>query len=422
MKKIVVLGGGLGGLQTVLHLSKLIKKFDLREKYRLILADKYSHHTFTPLLYEIAATSKQTADYLHLKSLLAYPFTELLADKGAEFIQDEVLDIDFKDRAVQFRKSRLGFDYLVLALGAETNFFNIPGLKEKAMTLKSFDSAIEIRDAIWSEFEKGKEQISILIGGGGSTGVELAGELKEWACELTEERKRTCRLEITVADGAPTILSGFHPKIVKTAEKRLKKLGVRILTNQRLEKIQGQKARLSGGIELDFDILIWTGGVKASAVTEKMPLKNGMAGRIEVTPTLNCFLENKEMAGICAVGDIAYFLNGKDRRPVPQVARAAVIEGRVAARNIIEEIKEKEGIVKKAGRKIYKPLNYPYIIPVGGKFAIARFGPVIFSGFFAWIVKGLVEFNYLLSVFPVAKAVKIWLKGLWVFVKNDRLG
>lgn len=430
MQRIVILGGGFGGLQAALTLSKELKKLRIKsETCEVILIDKNRYHTFTPLLYETATTSKETADYLEIKSLVAYPFDELLKGKDVKFINDEVLHVDVADRAVHLKgesvSRRIKFDYLIIALGAETNYFGIPGLEEKSLGLKSFIDSVRIRDAILSLVESGVKNPKIVIGGAGATGVELAGEVMEWTCKLEEEVGKVCDAEVTLIDGAATILAPFDPKVIKIAAKRLKKLGVKTITNEYIEEAKDKKLVLKSGKVVPFDILIWAGGVKAASLTEKMPLKKEPRGRMEIVGPLECIPESPDLkvtGKIYVIGDIACFYDPKTKRPVPQVARPAIVQGRVAAKNIIAEIKKEKRLASPVKQYIFRPWNYPYIIPIGGKFAVAKFGPVIISGFPAWVLKGIVELNYLLSIMPFFKAMRVWLKGLWIFIQNDRLG
>jgi NADH dehydrogenase len=417
-KRIVILGGGFGGFQAALTLSKELKKVPLKSDYEVILVDKNEHHVFTPLLYEIATTSKETADYLELKSLVAYPFNDLLKNTKVKFINDEVLHIDVEERATHLKSEKLKYDYLILALGAEVNYFDIPGLKEKALSLKSFIDAVKIRDAILSLAQGGLKNPKIAIGGAGSTGVELAGEIMEWTCKLHEEVGKICDAKVTLIDGSATVLSPFDPRVIKIATKRLKKLGVKIINNERIKEVKDKNLKLASGKKVPFDLLIWTGGVKATSLTEKMPIKTGERGRVEIVGPLECIPESPDLkvtGKIYVIGDIACFYDPKTKKPVPQVARPAIIQGKIAAKNIIADIRKEK-------HNIFRPWNYPYIIPIGGKFAIAKFGPVIISGFLAWVIKGLVELNYFLSIMPISRAMRVWLKGLWIFIQNDRLG
>lgn len=418
MKRIVILGAGFGGLRAAIVLGKKSRELH-RRGYQITLIDRNRYHTYTPLLYEISTTSKETANYLDLKSVTAYPVEGVLLGASIEFIEGEVKDIDLTNRKIHLDSKELDYEYLILALGAETNFFDIPGLKENAMELKSLLDAIKIRDAVWEKIEstESNEMVDIVIGGAGSTGVELAGEIQEWISQMRKEGYR-CKTSVTLIDGAPTILNGFEPKIVKRATARLRGLGTNILTGERVVKVESGKAYLASDKIVSYNILIWTGGVKANSVAEKLPLKMEKQGRVAAMRDLLCISENPKLElgnKVFAIGDIVC-VHDSDGNPVPMVARAAISQGTVAAKNIISEIKG-ENLSRK-----YNPMKYPYIIPVGGKYAIAKIGPLITCGFSGWILKGLVELNYLFSILPNVRAFRIWLKGLKIFIQNDRLG
>ncbi len=400
MVNIVILGAGFGGLQAALTLSKKLKKHDLWEKYSVILVDKNPFHTFTPLLYEIAATSPETASDLKLQELVSFPIESLIAYRHIDFINDEVAGVEMERKKIRLSRSEIDFEYLIIALGAEVNYFDIPGLQKHALPLKTFGDSIRIRDRIAEIFRSSGKNARVVIGGGGSTGVELAGEIKEWIPELRKECSSECGAEITIIESNPHILANLDERVIKRAERRLQKIGVSIIPNTKITKIDDKKTiHLENGNHIEGDVIIWTGGVKANGLFEK---------RIEVPETT----ELKD--GVYAIGDIS--------RMAPLMARPAIIQGRIAAKNIFQKILIEEGFEEKTERNFYKNRNYPYIIPVGGKYAVAKIGPFVISGIAAWIFKGLTELNYFLSIMPPLQAIKVWFRGFLIFIKNDRLG
>ncbi len=432
-KRIVILGAGFGGLHAAFLISKKLKKLGLLGKYEVIIVDRNEHQTYTPLLYEAATTSKMTADSTELHSVVAYSIAKLIRRLPIRFIQSEVKDIDIPQGEVKLANQRkLASDYLVLALGSEANYFNIPGLKENSLPLKTFIDALRIRDTILNLIEGGDNNLKIVIGGGGSTGVELAGELKMWCGELSDEEYNKCRIDIAVIEAAPTILPEFSPKVISLVKKRLSSLGVNLIEGQTIEEVGKNvmvlKSSSTGfgasGKKINFDILIWAGGVKASSLIENLPLKTESRGRFEVAENMRCLPKTPDLKiypKVYAIGDNACVYD-KNKKPIPGVARAAIKEAEIAAHNIIEEIKNSEFRNWKLKIRNYAPRQYPYVIPVGGKFAVAEIGSFVLSGFLGWIFKGLVELNYLLSIMPVWKALLVWLKGLKIFIQNDRLG
>ncbi|MBI2024570.1 MAG: NAD(P)/FAD-dependent oxidoreductase [Candidatus Harrisonbacteria bacterium] len=414
---IVILGAGFGGLRAALSLSKKIRKGKLNAEISLI--DRNAYHTYTPTLYEAATTSKETANYLQIKEIVTFPIEEIIKKTGINFIEDEVEKLDLVGGDIHCAGGRkLNFDYLVLALGSEPHHFGIQGLREHALNLKTFLDAIKIRDRIWELAESGQQTFRIIVGGGGSTGVELAGEIQGWLCELKEEFHE-CATKVTIVEAAPTILAGFPEKIVEAARKRIGDLGVEVLVSEAIAKADAEKITLQSGREMRYDILVWTGGVKASSLMGSLPLKMEKRGRVEVVSAMECLPQSPDLklyGKIYGIGDAVCFYDPASGKPIPGVARAAISQADIVVNNIVNDLK--------GGKKHrqYKPFAYPYIIPIGGKWAIAKIGPLIISGFLGWILKGLVEINYLLSIMPLGKALRIWLKGLRIFIQNDRLG
>ncbi|OGY67219.1 MAG: hypothetical protein A3B16_01025 [Candidatus Zambryskibacteria bacterium RIFCSPLOWO2_01_FULL_45_43] len=426
-KNIVILGAGFGGIAAAFEIAKKLGKFNLEGSYELILADKNDYHTYTPTLYEIATTSKNLANQMDLKSIATFPLKTIFLGKRITILKKTVSELDLIDGDIHFTGGeKLPFDYLVLALGSESNYFNIPGLKEHSLPLKSFLDALKIRDLIWQKVESGEKNIKIVIGGGGSTGVELAGEIKSWLCQLEEEFSK-CDASVQIIEGAPSILPGFNQKIINKVSERLRKIGVELLLNELIEKVEPWKAILKSGRIVEFDVLIWTGGVKSASLMGTLPLKKEQRGRVEVVGEMECFPQSPNLnlyGKIYGLGDAICFYDPLTGKPVPLIAEAAIKEAKVASHNLMEEIKLAEGLTAKPDYQKYNPAKeFPYMIPVGGKYAVAKIGPLIISGLLGWVVKGLVEINYLLlNVLPPIQAFKVWLKGLWIFVKNDRLG
>ncbi|MDP3947537.1 MAG: FAD-dependent oxidoreductase [bacterium] len=443
LRTIIILGVGFGGLRAATKIAKKLQRLDLLDRYEVVLIDRNDYHTYTPTLYEIATTSKETADAIKLKSIVAFPVSALIAGLPIRFIKAEVELLDLKEGDVHLSNGqKLVFDCLVFALGSETNFFDIPGLKEHALDLKTFAGALKIRDALTKRpagphtktFGVGAGgapaspssqggPLRVVIGGGGSTGVELGAEILEWACETKE--KKACLTTVTIIEVGPSILGGFDPRVVRAVETRLEKLGVAIETGETIESVATKEIQLKSGRRIPYDVLVWAGGVRASRTLSAMPLKREKRGRIEVGETLECLPETPDLklhGEIYGLGDAICFYDPATKRPMPGVARAAIIQADIVAHNAIEDIKATEGISRKIRHKVYRPMNYPYIIPVGGKYAVAKFGPVIIKGFMGWVLKGLVEFYYLKSIMPLGKTLRTWFAGLKIFIQNDRLG
>lgn len=417
-KNILILGAGCGGLAAAKKLTAFCKRSPAFLKdYRILLIDQHDYQLYTPTLYEIATTPEDVANAIELKTIVTFPLDYALWGSKVQFVQGKVEFIDFKEKYVALADGqKIDFEYLVIALGSETNYFGVPGLKEHSSPLKNLYDALHIRDAILALFQDPPSpKLSFVIAGAGPTGVEFAGELSRWVTHLERTARKHCTCSLTLIDAAPEILPGFGPNIVKKARKRLGKLGVVIKTNAALKEVADGKLLLANGQWLDFDLLVWAGGVKAPDILSKLPHKIEKKGRAEVTQEMFCISTDPHLdfgGKFFAIGDAACFYHPKTGEPLPGVARVAIEQGKVVAHNIVADLLH-------LPRKAYNPMNYPYIIPIGGKWAIARMGPITITGFFGWIVKGLVELYYITSVLPLGMALSIWLKGLLIFVKND---
>lgn len=423
-KKIVVLGAGFGGLRAAIVIAKKLRALRLLEKYEVILLDQSEHHTYTPLLYEVATTSKEVADIMHLHEVATHHIPFLIRHLPITFLRAEVQALDLTEGMVHLEHDSLSWQVLVIALGSETNYYDIPGLEKYAFTLKTFRDAIRIRDAVWNLAMSAKSGIRIVLGGGGSTGCELAGELKAWCGQLEKEFPR-CRLEVAIVEAAPTILPEFAPRVIALVKDRLEKLHVTLIEGKKIKEAKKDKVVLEDGRDVPFDVLVWTGGVKAASVLAQMPLKTEARGRIEVIGQMECLPQRADLklySKIYGLGDSVCFYDPITKKPIPGVARAAISQANIVAYNVVEDIKAEERPGYRPFHHVYQPMEYPYIIPVGGKYAVSKLGPIIISGFWGWFLKGLVEINYLLSIMPFTYALTVWLKGLKIFIQNDRLG
>ncbi len=425
LKKIVVLGAGFGGLCAATQIAKKLRGLGLMQKYEVILIDKNDHHTYTPLLYEVATTPKETAGLSRLQEVATYKINPLITGLPIKFIQSEIMALDLVRGDVHLGDdTELIADFVVLALGSETNYFGIAGLKENSLPLKSFGDAVKIRDAVWNPVAVGQAEVKIVVGGAGSTGVELAGEFRIW-CEKLEKESGKCRFNVTLVEAMPTVLPGFEEKVIAIVGTRLKKIGVKMILGKKIVSAKKNEIVLDDGQKIPFDILVWTGGVKAPSILSKLPMEKEAQGRMLVADGLECLPQTPKLklaSMVYGLGDSICFYNPVTKKPIPGVARAAIIQGGIVAHNIVEEIKMSENKKYVPHTTYYLPKEYPYIIPVGGKYAVAKFGPIVISGFLGWTLKGLVELNYLFSIMPLWRALRVWLKGLKIFVQNDRLG
>lgn len=425
-KQILILGAGFGGLRAATCIAKKLRELRLESHWRVALVDRSEHHTFTPLLYEAASISKQTADLSRLHDLATYHIGDLIAGLPITFYKQEVVSMNVATRSAVLGDGQIiKGEYLVLALGSETNYFGIPGLREHSLTLKTFADAIKVRDTIWNLAQDGTSKIHVAVGGAGATGVELAAEIRMWGAQLKTLFPK-CRLIVNLIEGQDTILPGFPIKFIAKVRKRLEWLGVHITTGTKITSVDERFISLDANACLQYEVLVWTGGIKASSIASDLPLRKD-GNRLQVDSNMSCLADTQQIpdlqvsSRVYALGDSVCFHDPRTGKLVPWVARAAIMQADVVAHNIVSDICFELGMASSPSHVKFTPRNYPYIVPVGGKYSVAHAGSFVFAGAPAWIFKLLVELYYLLSLMPPRKAFALWRQSIKVFSQNEQV-
>lgn len=413
-KNVVILGAGFGGLRAAMDIAKELKRMRLLEQYEVTLIDHNDCHIFIPLLYKVAARPEpEHEDYC------SYDIAALIKNLPITFVQGEIILPDVTSGMVALKDGRaIHTDYLVIALGSETNYFGIPGLKNHALQLKTIESAKQIRVAVMNVFARGGD-VRIIAGGGGPNGIELAAEIRLWA---NQEEKKNPNLHATVSivEAMPGILTGFAPHVVGVAMKRLAKLNIPVMTSMKISAVSENNIAIGGGegqktINIPFDVFIWTGGAKIPDLLATLPLQKEPHGKPMATNAMSCLPGTPDItlaSMVYAAGDNVCFIDPRTQKPVPSIAHVAIMEGAMAAHNLIEEIKKAEipAYIPKPQNYIPDSFVYAYVIPVGERWAAAKLGPFIFSGWLGWGLGRLIELNYLTMIMPTGRAVKEWLR------------
>lgn len=409
------MGAGFGGVRCALDLEK-----NAPDDIEIIVVDRNDYHTFQPALYEVASAfyvgdnpKNQRFNFNKIKRSAAIPLREIFKNKNIKFIQAEIKGIDVNAKNVSFTSGEvINFDYLVLALGSETNYFGIPHLGEKSYPLKSVEDALNIKSAIDELFYNAKpdEIIRIVIGGGGVAGSELAAELAGDIGKLLRKYKRSKdKVSLTVIEASPNILGRAAPWIVEVAKKRLEDLGVKALVSKKIIDVTSREVLLEGAEKAPFDILIWTAGIKANS------LLANIAG-LEMDKTckivVDMSLQAHPHSNVFAIGDNTWCFDAESQMAAPAMVQTAIDQGAVAAKNITNLMDGKP-------LEKYKFKGVKFIIPLGGKFGVADLGKLHLSGFVAWFLKQLTFLEYFATILPKFKAIKFWCKEQDVFRKND---
>lgn len=415
MRKILIIGGGFGGVRAALDLDK---KLSAKEA-EITLADKNNFHLFLPDLYEIGSAIGEWPDRYQakLRKSVSIPYADIFEGTKVNFVQAEITGVDFeKKEAISGGGKIFLYDYLILGLGAETETFGITGVSDYAYKFKTVDEALLLNNKINEVFNKTKEDqhfepIKFVVVGAGFNGIELAAEL---ACCVENLQKRHQvsgkGYSIKVVEAASQILPMISEKERKIIRNRLTDLKIEILENSKIAKVDPNFVQIEGGERHEADFIIWTAGVRASSFLKSIfGLRVDGRGRM----IINNFLQAEGWSNVFGVGDTTVFIDSETKKPIPGLAYLAVEEGKIVAENISLAIKNKP-------LKSYQPFYGAWIVPVGGKFAVAHLTKwLTISGFWGWIIRELVDLRYFLSILPFSRAVSLFSEEIVIFTKND---
>ena len=339
MKRIVVLGGGYGGILTAKHLEKKLRKHDVK----ITLIDKNPYHTMLTELHEVAAGR------VHEDSIKIY-FDQVFAGRKVDFEMDEIREIDFAKQKLISENNAYPYDYLVIGTGCKPTFFGNDEYKEHVFTLWSLEDATKLHEHILEQFRKAakekdeairKQILSFVIVGAGFTGVEMAGELAEYVPELfLEYRVNREDVSIKLLDMADRVLPTFPEKLSANALKKLNKLGVECLTGAKCGNITENSIQ-SGDEVIKSETIVWTCGVEGSTLIDSInEIEKKGRGRL----VCNKYLQAEGKENVYVVGDNIYYIPEGEEKAVPQMVENAEHSTKLVAYNIFADIK---GEVKK---------------------------------------------------------------------------
>jgi NADH dehydrogenase len=372
LPRVVIIGGGFGGLALAKSLGNTL--------YQVVLLDKRNYNTFTPLLYQVATAS------LEPDSVVA-PYREILDKYPNLFFRlTEVTEVVPEKNTVKTTSGELEFDYLVIASGAKTNYYRIPGVAEYSMPLKTLSEALHIRSILLENFERAltledgllqDSLLTIVIVGGGPTGVEMAGaiaELKRYEFSADYNELDLNKMQIVLLEKGPKLLAGMsEPASVKALE-FLRGLGVQVRLHTGLAAYDGETARLEDGSALPTRCLLFTAGVDANPVPGLAPSAIGKGNRIRVDKHLRV----KEYKNIFAIGDVAAVTSAAYGEAHPMLAQPAMQQGSYLGKYFRAKLPQQAVPFR------YKDLGSMAI--VGRNKAVADFAWVRFQGVIAWFL------------------------------------
>ena len=421
MTNIVVAGGGFGGLGAALGLGK---KFRWDKNVSISLIDKRDYHLFTPNLYEVATAEEELTSISQMKRSITLPFAEILKGKNVKFIKSVVKNIDPAKKQIELDYKQINYDYLILALGAQSDFFNIPGAQKYALVLKDLPDALRIRNEIEfavqaHKLDVNKKTIRVVVAGGGYTGVELAAELKgladfmAWKNHYPREK-----IEIEVIEGASQLVPGFDDRLSRDAYERLEELEVRVRLSARITGVDEHFVELMSGDKISYDVLLWTAGIKACdchLVVTELDKK----GRLPVNKFFQVIF-NKEIphsirdgaGAVFALGDIAYVMDSKGQ-PVPSSAQDAEDQAKYLAYELPYIIRNKKPPL------LYKNIKHGFIVNVGGKWAIMSYNGFYNTGWLAYLIDKGAHLRYYASIVGWLKAIRCIMFQMEIYSRND---
>lgn len=386
-KKVVILGGGFAGVAAAKVLAR-------HPKISTALIDRSPNHVYHASLYE-AATEEVTRDTVII------PLQQIFAGSQVRVLLDEVLKVDKVARRVYLKSGQhQDYDYLVIGLGAISNDFGIKGVKEHAYMFREFPETMLLRDNIRTTFrmadERGKEEVNVVICGGGFSGVELAAELRHHLDKLGQQYP-TEQVNITILEAGPQLLVGLDSKAVDLAGEKLKELKVAVTLDDPVAEVKKDGVRLKSGRWIPSDLTVWTAGTKPHPLPADMGLPLDHKGR----PAVNQSLTVLGQPDIFVAGDLAGYIDPKTGKGVAPQAHYAITMGRLAGENILR-------LVAKLPAKKFRPGPLEVLVPVGHNFAIGVSGQRVTAGWWPSLLRKIIEFRYLVSLFGPLKAWPIF--------------
>ena len=402
---VAIVGGGFGGLVAARKLA--------HSPVRVTLIDRKNHHTFQPLLYQVATAGLSPGE-------IAAPIRWIVRGRNVEVLLGEVQDFDLERRMVKLSDVAIPYDYLVVAAGASHAYFGHDEWEPLAPGLKTIEDAIEIRRRVLLAFElaerfaaggEGQVQLNFVVVGGGPTGVELAGTLAEIARRVLADEFHAIdpkRTRIILLEGGPRVLPAYPEDLSRSAEEQLRQLGVEVRTSTLVTGVE-PSAVLMGTARLSAAVILWAAGVAASPLGKRLGAPVDRAGRVLVNPDLSL----PGHPEVFVIGDLAS-LKDRNGKLLPGVAPVAIQQGKATARNIARDLSGEP-------RKDFHYLDKGSLATIGRAAAVAQFGQLHISGFIAWLSWLFVHIFFLIGFRNRLMVLIQWAWSYFTYERGARL-
>jgi NADH:ubiquinone reductase (H+-translocating) len=400
--RVVIAGAGFGGLTCARALK--------HAPVDVLIVDRNNYHLFTPLLYQVASALLDPGE-------IARPVRELIRPlHNADFRQAEVSGVDFGGRRLLTDHGPIDYDYLVLATGAQSDYFGNSALAEHTFSLKGLDDGLAVRNRILSQFEASRWAVdpatrhgllTFAVVGGGPTGVEMAGAISELIRLVLRKDYRDLdinEVRVVLIDAAPYVLGAFVPSLREAARKSLLKKGIEVMLNARVDAVTKSGIRLASGEDVGARTVIWTAGVRASDLGTATRVELARQSRIKVDNTL-------QVPGhpvVFVIGDLA---GAEDRgAPLPMLIPVAMQAGKHVGASISD-------MVRNGGASAFRYKDPGFMATIGRNSAVAQLGRVRLSGFLGWAMWLAV---HLVNVISFRSRILVLVNWAWDYLFYDR--
>ena len=404
-KRVIVIGAGFGGLQLAQSLAG-------NEDFQVVLIDKNNYHQFQPLFYQVATAGIEP-------SAISFPLRLAFHNYPNIHVRvASVTKIISENNMIETDLGEISYDFLVMAIGADTNFFGNQNIAEKALPMKSVGEALGLRNRLLENFEKAlvsdNEEdrtglLNIVVVGGGPTGVELSGTLAEMKKHVLPKDYPELNfdlMQIYIVESGAELLGPMSKNAQMKSKEYLEQLGVNVMLNCRVSDFDGQYVYFADGSKIRTNNLVWAAGVKANSIEGINPSIIMRGGRMKV----NRYNQVDGYENIFALGDVALMTEEKFPNGHPQVAQPAIQQGKLLAKNLINIIRGNE-----LKSFFYKDLGS--MATVGRNLAVVDLSFWKFQGFFAWLTW---MFVHLMAIVGVKNKLLIFINWLWNYVTYDQ--
>lgn len=370
--QVVIIGAGFGGLSAARALA--------HSEVDVLVLDRNNYHGFWPLLYQVATAGLEP-------EAIAYPARAILRKyANIHFQMAEVRNIDFQQKLVYADDMAIPYDYLILAAGSANNYFGNDALADQTFSLKDIEDAERLRNHLLTVFERSvreldparrKTLLTLMIVGGGPTGVELAGAFAELFNHVLRQdypELNIAEARVVLVEGTDRVLPSFAPSLQRKARQRLERMGVEVRLNTLVTNVEGSRVIFKDGTSMSASTVVWTAGVRAASLADVLGVPQSRGARIQVEPTLTL----KDQPEVFVIGDMAYLEGYRGNQSYPMLAPVAMQQGERAAQNIRAQVWGQP-------MQAFRYNDRGQMATIGRRSAVLEAFGIRLTGFLAWL-------------------------------------